>query len=62
MTNIIYQAVDEEAMLREGLEPTPQPWEDGLRTDGGAGTFEWWYFDAHCHVSGSALYELMLLR
>ncbi|MCW2764728.1 MAG: hypothetical protein JWO11_687 [Nocardioides sp.] len=24
-----------------------KPWEDGLRTGGGPGTFEWWYFDAH---------------
>ncbi|MFE4632192.1 hydroxyneurosporene dehydrogenase [Streptomyces sp. NPDC056773] len=24
-----------------------KPWEDGLRTDGSAGTYEWWYFDAH---------------
>src|SRR5215207_10017831 len=24
-----------------------QPWEDGMRTDGGKGTYEWWYFDAH---------------
>jgi predicted secreted hydrolase len=23
------------------------PWEDGARTDGSAGTYEWWYFDAH---------------
>lgn len=23
------------------------PWEDGARTDGRAGTYEWWYFDAH---------------
>lgn len=23
------------------------PWEDGLRTDGGPGTYEWWYLDAH---------------
>src|SRR5712664_3468737 len=22
-------------------------WEDGARTDDGAGTYEWWYFDAH---------------
>src|SRR2546423_4756338 len=20
------------------------PWEDGIRTDGGPGSFEWWYF------------------
>jgi hypothetical protein len=24
-----------------------EPWEDGARTDGSAGTYEWWYFDAH---------------
>jgi len=23
------------------------PWEDGARTDGRRGTYEWWYFDAH---------------
>jgi hypothetical protein len=23
------------------------PWEDGMRTDGGKGTYEWWYFDAY---------------
>ena len=26
---------------------TVAPWEDGARTDGGRGSFEWWYFDAH---------------
>jgi hypothetical protein len=31
-----------------GTEPgAVKPWEDGLRTDGGSGTYEWWYFDAH---------------
>ena len=25
----------------------PQKWEDGMRTHGGKGTYEWWYFDAH---------------
>ncbi|MET8939089.1 hydroxyneurosporene dehydrogenase [Streptomyces rubiginosohelvolus] len=24
-----------------------RPWEDGARTDGSPGTYEWWYFDAH---------------
>ncbi|MEA2621835.1 MAG: hypothetical protein QOH61_745 [Chloroflexota bacterium] len=24
-----------------------EPFEDGARTDGRAGTYEWWYFDAH---------------
>lgn len=23
------------------------PWEDGMRTDGNPGTYEWWYFDSH---------------
>jgi hypothetical protein len=33
---------------RLGLSPTSiQPWEDGARTDDSAGTYEWWYFDAH---------------
>jgi len=27
----------------------PEIWEDGMRTDGGKGNFEWWYFDAHLH-------------
>ena len=22
-------------------------WEDGMRTDGGKGTYEWWYYDSH---------------
>jgi hypothetical protein len=31
-----------------GIEPRAiKPWEDGLRTGGVPGTFEWWYFDAH---------------
>jgi hypothetical protein len=25
----------------------PEAWEDGMRTSGKKGTFEWWYFDAH---------------
>ncbi|WP_044640713.1 lipocalin-like domain-containing protein [Risungbinella massiliensis] len=30
------------------------PWEDGMRTDGSAGTYEWWYFDSHLN-DGSKL-------
>jgi hypothetical protein len=31
-----------------GMSPRAiKPWEDGLRTDGGPGSYEWWYFDAH---------------
>ncbi len=33
---------------RIGISPGHvAPWEDGARTDGTAGTYEWWYFDAH---------------
>ena len=24
-----------------------EPWEDGMRTDGSKGTYEWWYYDSH---------------
>ncbi len=24
-----------------------EPWEDGMRTDGSKGNYEWWYFDSH---------------
>ena len=37
-----------EDFQRLRLSPTQiQPWEDGARTDDSAGTYEWWYFDAH---------------
>lgn len=26
---------------------TIELWEDGMRTDGGKGTYEWWYYDSH---------------
>jgi predicted secreted hydrolase len=33
---------------RIGIKPDEVAlWEDGARTDGSAGTYEWWYFDAH---------------
>jgi hypothetical protein len=31
-----------------------EPWEDGMRTTGGPGSYEWWYFDAHLE-DGSSL-------
>jgi predicted secreted hydrolase len=37
----------EEFLKREGLKPSPEVWEDGLRISPGRGNFEWWYFDAH---------------
>lgn len=45
--------VDRSAFISEdfqrfGLKPgnVPEKWEDGARTDGSPGTYEWWYFDA----------------
>jgi hypothetical protein len=41
-------ASDPEDYERLGLSATSiEPWEDGKRTDDSAGTYEWWYFDAH---------------
>jgi hypothetical protein len=41
--------------LRFGLRVDGvEPWEDGLRTVAGPGSYEWWYFDAHLD-DGSAL-------
>jgi hypothetical protein len=38
-----------------GLDPdSVAAWEDGLRTDTAAGSYEWWYFDAHLD-DGSSL-------
>jgi hypothetical protein len=40
---------------RLGLRPdVVEPWEDGLRTDPGARSFEWWYLDCHLE-DGSVL-------
>src|SRR3984885_7085922 len=38
---------------------TVAPWEDGARTDGGRGSFEWWYFDARLD-DGAALVVVFL--
>ena len=32
---------------------TPESWEDGMRTSGEKGTFEWWYFDSHLEDSST---------
>jgi hypothetical protein len=40
---------------RLGLSTTSiAPWEDGARTDNSAGTYEWWYFDAHLDDGASS--------
>lgn len=44
-----YVAGAPEAYVEYGLRPgnVPEEWEDGIRTGGVKGTYEWWYFDAH---------------
>lgn len=40
-------AVKEKLYNRLGLKKgKPEAWEDGMRTSGGKGTYEWWYTDA----------------
>jgi len=33
----------------------PEKWEDGMRTNGEGGTYEWWYFDAHLEDGSTAV-------
>src|SRR5258708_7098279 len=41
-------AISDADYERLGLSRTSiEPWEDGARTDDSAGSYEWWYFDAH---------------
>lgn len=48
-------ADQEEDYTRLGLKPAQvEPWEDGMRTSGNPGSYEWWYFDAHLD-DGSSL-------
>jgi hypothetical protein len=47
MSKPVIPGVGPQFAARDGLAPEPEPWEDGLRSDTGRGSFEWWYFDAH---------------
>lgn len=46
----------ERLKLRKGIV---EPWEDGARTDGLKGSFEWWYFDSYLN-DGSKLVIVFL--
>jgi len=59
MTKKIIFGTDEEAIAREGLSDSIEPWEDGLREDTGKGNFEWWYFDAHFDDGSTAVIVFM---
>ena len=51
-----------DAYARIGIDPDViKPWEDGMRTDGSPGTFEWWYFDAHLD-DGAKLVVVLLTK
>src|SRR6202165_673356 len=44
-----------EDFAKLGIQPGRiEPFEDGMRTEGGPGGYEWWYFDSHLH-DGSSL-------
>lgn len=46
---------DDKLYKRLGLKQgKPEPWEDGIRTSGGRGTYEWWYTDAE-FVDGTTI-------
>jgi hypothetical protein len=47
-------ARDQEDYKRLGITQEPAPREDGLRTSGKEGSFEWWYFDAE-HTDGTKI-------
>jgi hypothetical protein len=45
---LVRQADRDEDYARLGIKRGQiEPWEDGMRTSGGPGSFEWWYFDSH---------------
>ncbi|ODU06093.1 MAG: hydroxyneurosporene dehydrogenase [Pseudonocardia sp. SCN 72-86] len=47
---------------RIGLSPdTVELWEDGARTDGRSGTYEWWYFDSHLD-NGATLVVIFMTK
>ena len=51
-----------EDFARLGLSPARiEAWEDGARTDGGRGTYEWWYFDFSLD-DGSTLVVVFLTK
>ena len=46
MNGTALAGINDDSYARLGLSPSRiEPWEDGLRTTGGPGSYEWWYFD-----------------
>jgi len=43
-----------EDFAKLGIQPGRiEAFEDGMRTEGGPGGYEWWYFDSHLHDGSS---------
>lgn len=55
MTRRVILATAPEDLQREGLQATPEEWEDGLREEPRPGNFEWWYFDNHFEDGSTAV-------
>jgi len=55
MVKRIIPGFGDKFLQHEGLKPEIATWEDGLRTDTGRGSFEWWYFDAHFDDGSTAV-------
>ncbi len=61
-TRLAGRATSDADYTRLGLSRNSiAPWEDGARTNGGRGSFEWWYFDAHLD-DGAALVVIFLTK
>ena len=55
MTRLARLADRDDDYARLGLQRgRVEPWEDGMRTSGERGSYEWWYFDSHLE-DGSSL-------
>ncbi|MDR3337216.1 MAG: hypothetical protein LBT16_08445 [Treponema sp.] len=46
MEKLTFLAKGDSWYQKLGIEKTPQAREDGMRSDGQTGSYEWWYFDA----------------
>ncbi|MDR2902735.1 MAG: hypothetical protein LBU87_06510 [Lactobacillales bacterium] len=52
---------DKEKLKKKGFGKAPAKWEDSMRTNGGKGSFEWWYTDAH-FKDGSTLVAVFFTK
>ncbi|MEZ4890081.1 MAG: lipocalin-like domain-containing protein [Crocinitomicaceae bacterium] len=62
VTSLQSQTLNKKALISQDFEKhhlnnsnIPEKWEDGIRTSGGKGTYEWWYFDTHLEDGSTAV-------